>query len=114
VKLNAGGVQREAVVKALEEFGLTLTQKSSSHYHAPGQPQGVRVVVPPRNPVVKLFVYQLPEAKDLPGYRTPEQRKAERLAAVTHVVDVTGPAQVEAVAFAVANAAGLLKQDGHK
>jgi hypothetical protein len=98
------GPAREEVVALLAATGLPLQAKSSDHY---GDPRGPRLVLPRSAAVTRVFLYRMPEATSLPGYKTPEERKQLGLGAVTHVADVTELDQLRPLVEAVCAANGL-------
>lgn len=100
------GLDRAEVVAMLKAAGFRLTQKSSDHWHG-GDVKAARVVLPRAGSVTRLFVYKLPDAKKLVGWKSPEERKKEGLGAVTHVADVTTMAEVQRIVDAVVAELGL-------
>lgn len=98
--VRLGGIPRAEVVARLESFGLALTAKSSDHFHRPGDPLGVRVVVPRRDPVVTVYGYKM-EDEGLPGFVPAADRKAKRLGQVSVVCELTDISQVETLGKAV-------------
>lgn len=67
--------------------GLPVLQKTSA-VHV-GDPKGRRMVyVPAPRGIKRLYLYKC-EDSTLPGFKTAEQRKAERLGQVTHVCEAT-------------------------
>jgi hypothetical protein len=98
------GPAREEVVALLAATGLRLEEKSSSHY---GDPKGPRLVLPRSASVTRVFLYKMPDAADLLGHKTPDERKELGLGAVTHVADVTSLDQVRPLIEAVCVANGL-------
>lgn len=98
------GLNRDEVLALLKASGLTVTEKSSSHY---GDIKGPRLVLPRSSGITRIFLYRMPDATTLLGYRTPDERKAQRLGQVTHVADVTTIDQVKALITAVRTANGL-------
>jgi hypothetical protein len=98
------GPSHQEVVELLKSTGLPVTEKSSSHY---GDPKSCRLVLPRSNTVTRVFLYKMPDATTLPGYKTPEERKAQGLGAVTHVCDVSTMEQVRELVAAVCLANGL-------
>ena len=109
------GPAHEDVFTLLKLTGLPLTEKSASHFggHTTGKTlKGPRLVLPRGKHVTRLYLYEMPEATALSGYKTPEERKAQGLGAVTHVADITTMEQVKALVTAVCEANGIaLKQD---
>lgn len=100
---NAGPA-REEVVALLSATGLPLQAKSSDHY---GDPRGARLVLPRSATVTRVFLYKMPDAADLLGYKTIDERRELGLGAVTHVADVTSLDQVRPLIEAVCVANGL-------
>lgn len=115
VKAPRGPAHAE-VVALLQSTGLLVTEKSSSHYggiKGAKTLKGPRLVLPRGKSVTRLYLYEMPDAVSLLGYKTAEERKTLGLGAVTHVADITTIDQVKALIAAVCEANGIqLKQDG--
>lgn len=103
-KLDLSPSHQEVVDLLQTVVGLPFQPKSSDHY---GDPKGPRLVLPKADRVRRIFLYRMDEFVSLPGYRTPEERKVQKLGAVTHVVDVTDMDRVRVLVTAVAMANGL-------
>jgi hypothetical protein len=65
---------------------LHVEEKSSTTTATHRVPQ---LVLPRSASVTRVFLYKVPEATRLLGYKTPDERKQLDLGAVSHVVDVT-------------------------
>lgn len=105
------GMARETLLEMLDRTGLQRTEKGGVHF---GDPKGCRVVVLGAKRVTRLYAYKL-ELPGSPGFKSAEERKAERLGKVTNVLELTpdSAADVRLLIVAVCRLNGIeLKADG--